>query len=91
MHLVLKRSALDDYDVLDNGEVVGRIFRIHNSELWRWTARLQEPTGGVTDSLDQAKAAFRAAWDAHGVKFGLAESGRESLAANTSVYDPSLL
>ena len=74
MHLALKRSALDDYDVLDNGEVVGRIFRIHNSELRRWTARLQEPTGGVTDSLDQAKAAFRAAWDGHGVKFGLAES-----------------
>jgi hypothetical protein len=26
----------------------------------------ERPSGGVADSLDEAKAAFRAAWDAHG-------------------------
>jgi hypothetical protein len=35
-------------------------------ELWRWTrsgcAPTHGPNGGVVDSLDAAKAAFRAAW-----------------------------
>jgi len=67
MPLTLKRIVPEnDYDVFDKGEIVGRIYRIHNSELWRWTARLQEPTGGIANTLDEAKAAFRAAWDAHG-------------------------
>jgi hypothetical protein len=39
-------------------------------ELWRWTQSgcggSHGPNGGVTDSLDEAKAAFRATWDAHG-------------------------
>ena len=38
-------------------------------ELWRWTIRLWEPqpgpNGKVADSLDEAKAAFRAAGEAH--------------------------
>ena len=35
-------------------------------ELWRWTIRLWAPShgpnGGVADTLDEAKATFRAAW-----------------------------
>jgi hypothetical protein len=35
-------------------------------ELWEWTwigwGPSRRPNGGVTDSLDEAKAAFRAAW-----------------------------
>jgi hypothetical protein len=35
-------------------------------ELWRWTLRLHEPVGGLAGSLDEAKAAFQRAWEAHG-------------------------
>jgi hypothetical protein len=35
-------------------------------ELWRWTLRLQTPVGDIGDTLDEAKAAFRAAWEAAG-------------------------
>jgi hypothetical protein len=39
-------------------------------ELWRWTQSgifqpSHGPNGGMADSLDEAKAAFRAAWEAH--------------------------
>jgi hypothetical protein len=41
MPLTLRRIVPEnDYDVFDKGKIVGRIYRIHNSELWRWTARL---------------------------------------------------
>ena len=57
----------DGYDVIHDGEIVGRIYRMNTGrELWRWTqiGRAQpEPGGGVADSLDEAKAAFRAAWE----------------------------
>jgi hypothetical protein len=67
MPLTLRRIAPEnDYDVFDKGKVVGRVYRIHNSELWRWTARLQEPTGGVANTLQEAKAAFRRTWDQWG-------------------------
>jgi hypothetical protein len=56
----------DDYDVFDKGEIVGRIYRIRDTEKWRWTVRLDVPTGGVADTLDEAKAALRATWGAHG-------------------------
>jgi hypothetical protein len=40
-------------------------------ELWRWTqiderAPTHGPNRGVADSLDEAKAALRAEWEAHG-------------------------
>jgi hypothetical protein len=38
------------------------MYRIRNSELCRWILRLDEPTEGIVDNLDEAKAAFRAAW-----------------------------
>ena len=43
-------------------------------ELWRWTQSgifqpSHGPNGGVADSLDEAKAAFRAAWDRSLVDF----------------------
>ena len=66
MPLTLRRGAPDDYDVFDQGDIVGRIYRIRDTEVWRWTVRLDEPTGGNADSLDQAKAALRAEWEAHG-------------------------
>jgi hypothetical protein len=71
--LALRRAGLDDFDVLHDGEIVGRIYRMSSTgqELWRWMMpRLRAPTdgpsGGVVASLDEAKAAFRRAWDAQG-------------------------
>jgi hypothetical protein len=67
----LRRAGSDDYDVIHAGEIVGRIYRMKaDRELWRWTIRLWAPppgpSGGVSASLDEATAAFRAKWDAQG-------------------------
>ena len=62
----------DDYEVRHNGRTVGRILlRSTGRELWQWTqisipAPSYGPNGGVADTLDQAKAAFRRTWDAYG-------------------------
>jgi hypothetical protein len=62
----------DAYDVIHAGEIVGRIYRmIGAEEHWRWmTTAPREPTdgpsGGICASLDEAKATFRAEWEAHG-------------------------
>ena len=49
MPLTLRRALADDYDVFDNGEIVGRVYRIRGTEAWRWTVALDEPTGGLTE------------------------------------------
>jgi hypothetical protein len=69
--LALRRAAPDDYDVIQEGEIVGRIYRMRaDPELWRWMIRLWVPppgrSGGVSATLDDAMAAFRAKWDAQG-------------------------
>ena len=62
----------DDYEVRHYGRTVGRGYRIDSvsRELWQWTqigwGPSHGPSGGVADTLDEAKAAFRLAWDAHG-------------------------
>jgi hypothetical protein len=63
-------SRPDAYHVIDEGRTVGRIYRMNSiaKESWRWTmigprAPTQGPNGGAADSLDEAEAAFRAAWD----------------------------
>jgi hypothetical protein len=71
MTLALRRAGLDDYDVTQDGEIVGRIYRMGvDHELWRWTIRLWAPppgaSGGISATLDEAMAAFRAKWDAQG-------------------------
>ena len=73
MTFALRRAAREDYNVLQDGEIVERIYRMKaDRELWRWMtpglrAPSHGPSGGVADSPDEAKAAFRAAWDAHGL------------------------
>jgi hypothetical protein len=59
----------DDYEIRHDGQSVGRIDRMRSTcrELWRWTqSGPRAPTYGlncgVAGSLDEAKAAFRAAW-----------------------------
>ena len=77
MTLALKRivwsdgtSRPDDYNVVHEGRRVGRIYRMNSTgrELWRWTQSgifqpTHGPNGTVADTLDEAKAAFRAAWE----------------------------
>jgi hypothetical protein len=74
-----KRRA-DDYEVRYNGRTVGRILRLRSTgrELWLWTqigirAPSYGPNGGVADTLDEAKATFRAAGEAR----ALAETDAE--------------
>ena len=70
--LKLKRVQPNYYDVIHDGERVGRIYRLPGAEEhWRWTAPgprepTDGPSGGICTSLDEAKAAFQRAWDAHG-------------------------
>ena len=52
----LRRAGPDDYDVIHDGEIVGRIYRMKaDRELWRWMIRLWArppgPSGGPADAL----------------------------------------
>jgi hypothetical protein len=75
MSLILKRivwddgsATPDDFEVMHDGEVIGRIYRMNGApwELWRWTHRwnTRQANGGVADTVEAAKIAFRAAWEA---------------------------
>jgi hypothetical protein len=100
MSLTLRRivwsdgtSGPDDYNVIHEGRTVGRMYRMNSTgrQLWRWTqislGRLARPErGGMVDSLDEPKEAFRAAWEAGGSAPG--ESGQEMLGPGDSVDDP---
>jgi hypothetical protein len=46
------------------------------------------PTGGVADSLDEAKATFWTTWDVHGVSAFSGNCGRKMLSPSPSVDDP---
>jgi hypothetical protein len=78
--LILKRAKLsrssgqwqdEDYDVLADGKVVGRILQENTSgppELrWVWSVLVTPATPGVTNGTaatrEQAMAKFRWAWD----------------------------
>jgi hypothetical protein len=68
MTLALHRGGPDDYDVIYDGETVGRIYRMKaDRELWRWTIRLWAPppgpSGGLSATLDEAMAEFCARWE----------------------------
>jgi hypothetical protein len=59
-------SRPDHFDVLNDGTVVGRMYRTNGigREQWCWTQfgwYSGGQNGGVADTLDEAKAAFRAA------------------------------
>ena len=68
MTLALKRILPNDYDVIHDGEIIGRIYRmIGGEELWRWMMAgprepADGPSGGICTSFDEANAAFRRAW-----------------------------
>ena len=73
MSLALRRMVWDDhsdpndFNVIHEGDVVGRIYRMNSTgrETWQWTqigprAPTYGPNGGIAD---RAKAAFKAAWE----------------------------
>jgi hypothetical protein len=75
MALTLRRTRIEpqDWDVLDDGKPVGRIYERHapgNPDLaWFWsiTAYVEPRAGlrisGMTEKFDAANAAFRATWE----------------------------
>jgi hypothetical protein len=81
MTLALRRTVFldgerraDDYEVRYAGRTVGRILRLRSTgrELWHWTqidvrAPSYGPNGGVADTFEEAKAAFRRTWDEWGL------------------------
>jgi hypothetical protein len=78
MNLILRRIVWSDGtsrpdDSRYRGRTVGRILRLRSTgrELWHWTqidirAPSYGPNGGVTDTFEDAKAAFRRSWDGYG-------------------------
>jgi hypothetical protein len=78
MTLVLKRivwpdgsSDPDDFNVYEGELHAGRIYRMTSTMTVRWwwginaeRGPLQGRQQGIADTLDDAKAAFRSAWDA---------------------------
>jgi hypothetical protein len=67
--LLLRPIGKDDYAVIEADEAIGRIRLAseRRGEVWMWNVTANIPGGvpaGTSDSLDQAKADFRAAWSA---------------------------
>jgi hypothetical protein len=78
-YLLLKRAAVsrpsgewndDDFDVLSNGEVVGRIFKVNAAPVgspWMWSFIIphhkdRKPTHGYAATREAAIAAFAKSW-----------------------------
>jgi hypothetical protein len=78
-YLVLKRASAsrssgewndDDFDVLADGAIVGRIFKVHSAPVgtpWMWTLAFGHhegrwPTHGYEASREAAMAAFAKSW-----------------------------
>jgi hypothetical protein len=59
----------DDYQIREDGQVVGRIYKAVNvtKDPWVWSITARQPqTGsdkGKAETLDDALKAFRAAWE----------------------------
>ena len=78
-YLVLKRASAsrtsgewreDDFDVIADGLVVGRIFKVHTAPVgspWMWTLAFghhedRAPTHGYAATREDAMAAFANSW-----------------------------
>jgi hypothetical protein len=66
------RQKFPDYDVLHDGQIVGRIYRqmaaVSPATEWFWAINgaADMPSSGTCGSLDRAKAEFKANWDIRG-------------------------
>jgi hypothetical protein len=72
-YLILKRASAsrddDDFDVLGDGVVVGRIMKVHAAPVgspWMWTLMVgyedRTPTHGYAETRETAMAAFAKSW-----------------------------
>jgi hypothetical protein len=78
-YLILKRASAsrtsgkwneDDFDVLADGAVVGRIMKVHAAPVgtpWTWTLAFgyhedRTPTHGYAETRESAMAAFAKSW-----------------------------
>jgi hypothetical protein len=73
MSLALRRTVFLDGERRPDDYEVGRILRLRTTgrELWQWgqiDIRVPSygPNGGVADTFEEAKAAFRRTWDGYG-------------------------
>jgi hypothetical protein len=66
--LALRLIAPHDYTVLDDGQPIGRIrlARERSPSIWLWT----DPPFGDAETIDDAKARFKAAWLARSQAIG---------------------
>jgi hypothetical protein len=71
----LDSESPDDYNVVHKGQTIGRIYCVTGGarETWHWAqidprAPSHGTNSGVAASFDEAKAAFRAAWDAQTIE-----------------------
>jgi hypothetical protein len=64
--LALRLIAPNDYSVLEDGQVIGRIrlARDRSPAIWLWnvTVTIPGPPFGDAKSIDEAKARFKSAW-----------------------------
>jgi hypothetical protein len=89
MALVLKRIVWpdgsrrpDDFNIMHDGEVVGRLYRVNGAprDLWRWTRHWYTggPNGGVADTLEQANGFPLSLGCAAAIAAGRGKTGRAS-------------
>ena len=72
--LTLRMIGQNDYSVRENAQPIGRIHfaseRTPGIWLWNVTVNIPGPPLGSAVSLNEAKAAFRAAWEGFKAKHG---------------------
>jgi hypothetical protein len=65
--IIAGETRPDDFSVInEDGATVGRMYRVDGArtETWAWFARFGHNPTGRASSLEEAKQALRAAWDA---------------------------
>lgn len=65
--VIAGQTAPDDYCVVtEDGATVGRMYKVGGAgtETWAWFGHFSGAPSGRALSRDEAKKAFRAAWDA---------------------------
>lgn len=70
--IIKGETAHGDYLVLEDGKAIGRIHMSHGpngSIRWLWNVQIHDPArtaNGWADTMDEAKAAFKASWEQKG-------------------------
>jgi hypothetical protein len=64
-NLTLRSIGPAEYDVIEDGNSVGRIMHVGDAEVWLWNCSLPGAgvSSGMAASLEDAQAAFRQEWE----------------------------